>query len=292
VTRPKILVTGAGGQVGYELARLLPAHGEVIALDRSQLDLADPDALRSTLRGFRPQIVVNAAAYTAVDRAEDERELAFTVNGRAPEILAEEAKRLGALLVHYSTDYVFDGSASAPYAEDSPTAPVSVYGESKLAGEQAIAASGCAYLTLRTSWVYALRGRNFLLAIRRIAAERDEIRVVDDQLGVPNWARALADATARIVALGASRLAERAGLYHLTASGVTTWFDFARAIIGPAERPRLVAIKTEQYPTRARRPAYSVLSSRKFSRTFGFELPDWRVMLQDCLSSGEARAVP
>jgi len=287
VTRAKILVTGADGQVGYELGRLLPGHGEVIALDRSRLDLADADALCSTMRALRPEIVVNAAAYTAVDRAEDERDLAFAVNARAPGILAEEAKKIGALLVHFSTDYVFDGRASTPYVEHSPTAPLNAYGASKLAGEQAIAASGCEYLTLRTSWIYARRGRNFLLTIRRLAAERNEIRVVADQFGVPNWARAVAEATARLVAQGASRLADRAGLYHLTASGATTWYDFARAIVGAAERPRIVAITTAQYPTRARRPAYSVLSARKFVRTFGFELPDWRVTLEDCLSSGE-----
>jgi dTDP-4-dehydrorhamnose reductase len=285
VTRPTILLTGARGQIGHELARLLPAHGEVLALDRSQLDLSDADAIASTMRSLKPQIVVDAAAYTAVDRAEEERELAFAINARGPRILAEEAKRLGALLVHYSTDYVFDGRASTPYAEEARTAPLNVYGESKLAGEQAIAASGCAYLTLRTSWVYASRGRNFLLTIRRLAAERDELTVVADQFGVPNWARAIAEATSRLVALGRSHLAEHAGLYHLTGSGVATWFDFARAIIGPVERPRLTAITTAQYPTPAGRPAYAVLSATKFRETFGFGLPDWRVMLRDCLSA-------
>jgi len=285
VTRPTILITGARGQVGYELARLLPAHGDVTALDRSALDLADPAALRATLRSIRPQIVVNAAAYTAVDRAESERELAFAINARAPEILAEECERLGAVLIHYSTDYVFDGRASTPYAEDAPTAPLNVYGESKLKGEQALAASGCSSLTLRTSWVYALRGRNFLLTIRRLAAERDELTVVADQFGVPNWARALAQATARLIASGRSHLAERRGLYHLSGSGVASWFDFARAIIGPVERPRLTAITTAQYPTPARRPAYAVLASSRFVETFGFGLPDWKVMLRDCLAS-------
>jgi dTDP-4-dehydrorhamnose reductase len=285
MTRPTILVTGARGQLGHELARFLPAHGEVVALDRSQLDLCDADAITSTMRSLRPQIVVDAAAYTAVDRAEEERELAFAINARGPGILAEEAKRLGALLVHYSTDYVFDGRASTPYTEEVQTAPLNVYGESKLAGEQVIAASGCAYLTLRTSWVYASRGRNFLLTIRRLAAERDELTIVADQFGVPNWARAIAQATSRLVALGRSRLAEHAGLYHLSGSGVATWFDFARAIIGPVEHPRLTAITTAQYPTPARRPAYAVLSATKFRETFGFGLPDWRVMLQDCLAA-------
>jgi dTDP-4-dehydrorhamnose reductase len=285
VTRPTILVIGARGQIGYELARLLPAHGEVVALDRLRLDLSDDDAIRSTVRSVKPQIVVNAAAYTAVDRAEEERESAFAINARGPGVLAEEAKRLGALLVHYSTDYVFDGHASTPYTEEAPTAPLNVYGESKLAGEQAIAASGCAYLTLRTSWVYALRGRNFLLTIERLAHEREELTVVADQFGVPNWARAIAEATARLVALPRSRLAEGMGLYHLSGTGVATWFDFARAILGPVERPRLTAITTAQYPTPARRPPYAVLATAKFRDTFGFGLPDWRVMLEDCLAA-------
>jgi dTDP-4-dehydrorhamnose reductase len=287
VTRPTILVTGVHGQLGHELSRLLSAKADVIALDRSQLDLADADAIVSTVRSLRPDIVVNAAAYTAVDRAEEERELALAINGRGPEILAEEAKRLGALLVHYSTDYVFDGTAATPYDEASDTVPLNVYGASKLAGERAVAASGCAYLTLRTSWIYALRGRNFLLTIRRLAAERDELTIVADQFGVPNWARSIADATSRLIALGRSRLADEAGLYHLSGSGVASWFDFARAIVGAAARPRLTAITTAQYPTPARRPAYSVLSTKKFARTFGFSLPDWRVMLQDCLSAPE-----
>jgi len=287
VRLPTVLVTGARGQLGYELAQLLPAHGEVVALDRSRLDLADPDAIRSTVRTLRPRIIVNAAAYTAVDRAEEERELAFAINARAPEILAEETRQLGAVLVQYSTDYVFDGRASTPYAEDAPTAPLNVYGKSKLAGEQAIAASGCASLTLRTSWIYGLHGRNFLLTIRRLAAERDELTVVADQFGVPNWARAIAEVTARLIELGPSYLAEHGGLYHLSGSGVASWFEFARAILGSAERPRLTAITTAQYPTPARRPAYAVLASAKFGQTFGFGLPDWRVMLRDCLAVPE-----
>jgi len=285
VTHPTILVTGARGQIGEELARLLPAHGEVVALDRSQLDLADPDGIRSTLRSLRPQIVVNAAAYTAVDRAEREHASAFAVNAQAPGILAEEAKRLDAVLVHFSTDYVFDGGASQPYAEDAPTAPLGVYGASKLAGEQAIEASGCVHLSFRTSWIYALRGHNFLLTIRRLARERDELTVVADQLGVPNWAHSVAEAVTRLVGRGAPYLAERRGLYHLSGTGVASWFDFARAILGPVEHPRLSAITTAQYPTAARRPAYAVLSAAKFETAFGFGLPDWRAMLSECLAT-------
>jgi dTDP-4-dehydrorhamnose reductase len=284
VTRPTILVTGAGGQVGHELARVLPAHGEVAALDRSQLDLADVDVVRRTIRAIRPQVIVNAAAYTAVDQAEREPEAADAINARAPGVLAEEAKRLGALLIHYSTDYVFDGAASTPYGENAPTGPLGVYGESKLHGERAIAAVDAASIILRTSWVYALRGHNFLLTIRRLAATRDELRVVADQIGVPNWAHAIAAATATLLGRGLADLAERRGLYHLSGTGVTSWFEFARAILGPVERPRLVPITTAEYPTAARRPAYAVLSSTKFESTFGFGLPEWRAMLHECLS--------
>jgi dTDP-4-dehydrorhamnose reductase len=285
MARPTILVIGARGQLGFELARLLPAHGEVTALDRSELDIGDPDAIRETLRALRPVLAVNAAAYTAVDQAEREPERAEAINARAPAILAEEAKRLDALLVHYSTDYVFDGAAAAPYSEDAPTNPLSVYGASKLRGEQAIVASGCRYLVLRTSWVYGLRGRNFLLTIRRLATERDQLRVVADQIGVPNWSRALAEATATLVSRGMDVLAERAGLYHLSARGTTSWFEFARAIVGEVESPRVLPITTAEYPTVAKRPPYAVLATEKLERVFGVSLPDWREMLARCLAS-------
>ena len=286
MTRPTILVIGARGQLGFELARLLPPYGEVTPLDRAQLDLGEPDAIRETLRALRPALVVNAAAYTAVDQAEREAERAEAINARAPAILAEEAKRLDALLIHYSTDYVFDGAAATPYPEDAPTNPLGVYGASKLRGEQAIVASGCRYLVLRTSWVYGLRGHNFLLTIRRLAAERDELRIVADQLGVPNWSRALADATATLVSRGLDILAERAGLYHLSARGSTNWFEFARAIVGPVEKPRVLPITTAEYPTAARRPPYTVLATEKLEHVFGVSLSDWREMLARCLTSG------
>ncbi len=281
-------MTGAGGQVGAELVPRLAALGTVVAMDRASLDLAAPDAIVAAMRSVRPAIVVNAAAYTAVDLAERERDAAFAVNAAAPGVLADEAKRCGALLVHYSTDYVFDGRASAPYDEDAPTAPLSVYGESKLAGERAVLASGADALVLRTSWVYGLTGRNFLTTIRRLAAERDELRIVDDQAGVPNWSRALARATARVLALGPVAVRERRGLYHLSSRGVTTWCGFARAILGDAERPRVVAIATADYPTPARRPAYGVLATGRFERTFGFALPGWREALDECLHAPAA----
>jgi dTDP-4-dehydrorhamnose reductase len=280
-----ILLTGANGQVGFELAHWLRPHGRVVAIDSDTLDLADPDAIVRTMRELAPVLVVNAAAYTAVDQAEQERDAAFAVNAVAPGVLAEEAQRAGAVLVHYSTDYVFDGAARTPYAEDAPTAPLSVYGASKLEGEQRISASGADALVLRTSWVYGLRGRNFLLTIRRLAAEREELRIVADQTGVPNWCRTLAQATARIVAGGLSAMRERAGLYHLSSGGPTTWYEFARAIIGDAPRPRVTPIATADYPLPARRPAYGVLATAKFERTFGFALPSWRDALAECVAS-------
>lgn len=283
--RPKILVTGAGGQIGFELVRMLAPHGEVIATDRASLDLADPDAIVAAVRGAKPALVVNAGAYTAVDRAETEPALARAINGRAPGILAEEAKRQGAVLIHYSTDYVFDGMRTAPYPEEAPTAPLNVYGATKLEGEHAVAAAGAHALVFRTSWVYGLRGRNFLLTVRRLAAERDELSIVADQIGVPNWSRELAEATVRIVAAGLPAVAARAGLYHLSATGRASWHDFASAIVGDAKKPRVVPISTADYPTPARRPAYGVLATKRFEATFGFGLPEWREVLARCVTS-------
>ncbi|MBK6334507.1 MAG: dTDP-4-dehydrorhamnose reductase [Betaproteobacteria bacterium] len=283
--RPTILVTGAAGQLGFELAHWLAPCGDIVAVDREEIDLADADAIRRALRAIRPRLIVNAAAYTAVDRAEQEPALAEAINARAPGILAEEAERGGAALIHYSTDYVFDGTGDRPYAEDAPTAPLNVYGATKRAGEQAVLASGAAALVFRTSWVYGLRGSNFLLTMRRLAAERDELRIVADQAGTPNWCRELARATARIVAEGFPALAARRGLYHLSSTGSTTWFDFARAILGEGGRARLLPIATADYPTPARRPRYGVLDTGLFERTFGFSLPPWREALQRCLAS-------
>jgi dTDP-4-dehydrorhamnose reductase len=280
-----ILVTGANGQLGAELAHALAPHGRVVATGRAELDLADADAIVATMREVRPALVVNAAAYTAVDLAEKEEPLARAINGVAPGILADEAKRIGAALIHYSTDYVFDGRANAPYDEDAPVNPLSAYGRTKLEGERAVTASGADALVLRTSWVYGLRGRNFLTTMRRLARERDELRVVDDQAGAPNWSRELARATARIVANGRHVVAERRGLYHLTARGATTWYGFARAILVDVPHVRIVAITTAEYPTPAKRPRFSVLDTARFERTFGFALPDWQASLAECLAS-------
>jgi dTDP-4-dehydrorhamnose reductase len=295
----RVLVTGAAGQVGADVARLLQGRAEVVARDRASLDLAEPDAIVRCVREVRPRLVVNAGAYTAVDRAESEPGLARAVNARALEILAEEARRAGALLVHYSTDYVFDGTKAAPYVETDAPAPLNVYGETKLAGERAVAASGCDHLILRTSWVYAPRGRNFLLTMLRLAETRDELRVVDDQRGAPTPSVELARATLAILAPGGrviteedlARTASKSGIYHATAGGETTWFGFAEEIFRrwaaakPSSRaPRLVAIPTRDYPTPARRPANSLLSNERLHEAFGVRLAPWREGLAEAIS--------
>ena len=283
--RPTILLTGGRGQLGRELAFVLGGVGHVVACDRTTLDLGHADRIVDVVRESAPHVIVNAAAYTAVDLAEDERDRAFAINAHAPRILAEEAKRANAILVHYSTDYVFDGAARTPYDESAATHPLNVYGESKLAGEAAIAASGAAALVLRTSWVYGRRGQNFLVTMQKLAASRSEINVVDDQIGVPNWTRWLARTTATILDQGVAQLAERAGLYHLCALGCTSWFDFACEILRDRANVRVSPIKTSQYPTPARRPAYGVLDATHFARTFGIVLPDWQTLLHECLQS-------
>lgn len=285
MARPVILLLGAAGQLGHELQRSLAPLGDVIARSHAELDLADPDAVVAVARAIRPAIIVNAAAYTAVDAAEIEPERAHAINARAPGLLAEEAKRIDAILLHYSTDYVFDGKSRSPYREDAATAPLNVYGASKLAGEEAIKAAGAHALVFRTSWVYAARGTNFLLTIKRLAAERGELRVVADQIGTPNWARTLAEATARVVDSGATAMCERSGVYHLSSEGSASWFDFARAIVGDVVKPRVVPITSAEFPRPAQRPAYAVLDTSKFRSAFGFALPLWRAELERCTQS-------
>jgi dTDP-4-dehydrorhamnose reductase len=273
----KILLTGRNGQVGWELERALAPLGEVFSFDHRQLDLTDPAAIVSRVRDVKPEVIVNAAAYTAVDQAEKDVEQAMLVNAAGPGFLAAEAKSLGALLVHYSTDYVFDGTKTSPYTEDDAPNPLSVYGKSKLAGEKAIQATGCRYLILRTSWVYGPRGKNFFLTMLRLAREREELRVVNDQRGAPTSSIALAAATTDILR---RHDANASGLFHLTAGGETTWFGFTEAIVERARStlprvPRLVPIVTAEYPTPTRRPANSVLSCAKVRTALGIEMRAW-----------------
>ena len=289
----KILLTGRNGQVGWELAHTLAPLGEVIALDRGGLDLGVPDQIVSVVRSVRPDVLVNAAAYTAVDRAESEPDAAYAINAAAVAILAEEAKRVRALLIHYSTDYVFDGTKSTPYIEEDRPNPLNAYGSSKLAGEKAIHDIGGAHLILRTSWVYAARGKNFFLTILRLLKEKDELRVVSDQIGAPTSARGLAEATAELLRRhGAAALGDASGIYHATASGSTSWHGFAKEI-ARLERPdspvRIVPIASSEYPTPAQRSKNSRLSNEKLLRGFGIMLPKWEVCLETCHTTLRAR---
>ncbi len=303
----RILLTGKNGQVGAELARMLPEIGDVVAVDRQQLDLAHPDQIRRIVRDIRPEVIVNAAAYTPVDLAEREESIAQAINTDAPGVMAEEARKIGAALVHYSTDYVFDGAKTTPYSETDPTNPINAYGRTKLGGEHAIRATGVPHLILRTQWVYGNRGKNFLLTILRLASEREELRVVNDQFGAPTWSHEIARATASILGkslrsdTGAQPLEEVSGTYNMTAAGQTNWHEFAVAILdGTLRAPReswlragggkallarrIVPIKTQDYPTPARRPAYSVLSTRRLAETFAVQLPEWRAQLDSVLA--------
>lgn len=299
----RVLLTGARGQVGVELARELEGRAELFAFDRATLDLASPAQIASRVREVRPDVIINAGAYTAVDRAETEEAEARAVNAAAPAVLAEEAKAANALLVHFSTDYVFDGAKLAPYVEHDAVHPLGAYGRTKLEGERAIAQSGCKHLTLRSSWIYGPHGKNFLLTMLRLAETRDELRVVDDQRGSPTSSRCLARLVRELLDRDGNmdmleraevdKLAEQGGLYHATAAGETTWFGFAQAIFAEVARrrgvasrqPRLVAIATSEYPTAAKRPAYSVLSSARLESQLGASIGDWRLGLEEAVSA-------
>ncbi len=310
--KPRVLLTGRNGQIGSALERILADTAELKALGRQELDLANADNIRDAIRAFKPHLIVNAAAYTAVDRAESEEALAHKINAEAPAVMAEEAKKAGAALVHYSTDYVFDGLKNQPYTEEDASNPLSAYGRTKLAGEKAIEQTGGRYAIFRTEWVYATRGKNFLLTILRLASEREELRIVCDQSGAPTWSRAIAEATAKIVLdewrrAGGELFGDRTGIYHMTAAGETTWHDFAVAIIERARHceggaawlnkttgesglkvQRVLPIATKDYPTVARRPAYSVLSNARLQATFGVKLADWRIQLETALGVRES----
>jgi dTDP-4-dehydrorhamnose reductase len=296
----KILLTGKSGQVGYELERSLQGLGEIVAMDRSGMDLVNLDQVREVIRTVKPDLIINPAAYTAVDLAENEQDLAMRVNAEAPGVMAEEAKRLGAALIHYSTDYVFDGAKNGSYVEDDVPNPQNVYGRSKLAGERVIQESGVSHLILRTSWVYGARGKNFLKTVQRLAEERDELRIVADQFGAPTWCRTIAQTTTYMVmklqldsrsrkntGIADEVWTDYSGLYHLTAQGKTSWHGFAQAIVDQSSTTRKIPVKpiaTQDYPLPARRPKNSVLSSDKLTATF-CGLPAWDAALRlslDC----------
>jgi dTDP-4-dehydrorhamnose reductase len=300
VSRPRVLILGAAGQVGRELQRTFANFGEIVAVDRESLDIAVPDQIRELVRRVAPQVILNAAAYTAVDRAEAEPEAAIAINGDAPRVLAEEALRTNAVLVHYSTDYVFDGSKNGAWIESDEPHPLNCYGASKLAGEEAIRGVGGRYLIFRTSWVYGAHGKNFLLTMLRLGRERERLPVVDDQRGAPTTSHALADATRRIVdGVVLSRFGEPeawAGLYHMSCGGETTWCGFALEIFARAgdlmqgRTPAVDAIASSEYPTPAKRPRNSVLSNARLKERFGLALPSWEAELGNVLARLTAEA--
>jgi dTDP-4-dehydrorhamnose reductase len=286
----KILLIGKNGQVGWELRRAFAPLAEVVAVDYPEINFTDPPALRQLVAGTRPDVVVNAAAYTAVDKAETETELCRQVNAVAPGILAEEAKKLGALMVHYSTDYIFDGTKTSPYVETDAPNPLGAYGRTKLEGDRAVKASGADHLIFRLCWVYGARGQNFMLTMQRLARERETLRVVGDQFGCPTWSRMIAETTAlalKQVLAGVDRSAHN-GEYHLAAGGQANWHEFASRIVElmpEAERKcrAVEKITTAEYPTPAKRPAYSVLDCGKLQKTFGLRLPGWEASLRQVL---------
>jgi dTDP-4-dehydrorhamnose reductase len=295
---PKILIFGRVGQVGWELRHKLACLGQVSSVDFPEIDFSKPETIREAVRAAEPTVIVNAAAYTAVDKAEATPEPAWALNATGPAVIAEEAKRLGALMVHYSTDYVYDGSKQGAWVETDAPGPLNVYGQTKLAGDEAIAAAGGDYLILRTSWVYGARGANFLLTMLRLAKDRPELRIVDDQTGSPTTSECIAQATADILAQVLSPrgegMAGRSGVYHLTNSGATTWFGFAKEFLSrQANCPKLTPIPASEYPVPAKRPVNSVLSCEKLAGTFGVRMPSWEVALDlvlETLAEGIARA--
>ncbi|HWT64822.1 MAG TPA: dTDP-4-dehydrorhamnose reductase [Terracidiphilus sp.] len=285
MTKAGILILGRSGQVGWELQRTLACAGEITALDQGDVDLSAPDSIRSVIQSARPAVIVNAAAYTAVDKAETDAELAKAINTTAPQVLAEEAKRAGSLLVHFSTDYVFDGTKATPYVETDAPNPINVYGRTKLDGDRAIETAGGEHLIFRTSWVFGKRGRNFLLTVLKLAKERPELRFVDDQRGAPTTSECIAQAVAAVLAQvrvgDGFRLDGRSGIYNLTNAGETTWCGFVREIVKQAEgafgvgSPNVIPIASSEYPVPAARPANSRLNCDKLDETFGVRLPRW-----------------
>ena len=285
----KILISGKTGQVALELQKHLSGLGELIVLGRNDLDLSKPEQIRAQVRAHRPDLIINAAAHTAVDLAESEPELAFAINGVAPGVFAEEAAALGIPLIHYSTDYVFDGNKPAPYTEDDTPNPLGVYGKSKLAGERAIAATGAEHLILRTSWVYSTHGKNFLLTMQRLLPQKSELRVVADQIGAPTWAGTIARSTRALIERWQAGQAGAWGVYHLTAAGETSWFGFTQAIAEHLTAQgktcaTLEPIPASAYPTPAARPQNSRLDCSRLAREWQVSQPDWRAALDECVT--------
>ena len=292
-----ILLTGKTGQVGWELQQSLAHVGNVIAPSRATMNLANADSIVATIRDIKPDVIVNAAAYTDVDKAETEADVAMAINGLAPGIMAEEARRIGAMFIHFSTDFVFDGAKTTPYEENDPPNPLNVYGHTKLAGESAIQECGGNAVIFRTAWVYGLRGRNFLRTILQKAAEHQDIRVVEDQFGAPTWSRMIAQTTAQILAKPSDANGIAPGIYHLTAAGSTSRFQFAQCILDEAQRrerythldpAKIIPITSPQWLSAVRRPRNSVLSVRKLETALGLTLPHWKTLLSQCLTSQDA----
>lgn len=289
---PTILVTGKNGQVGWELQRSLQSLGKVVAVNREHLNLSDSDNVREVIRKIQPDIIVNAAAYTAVDKAEEEQELAYQINAISPGVMAEEAKKISALLIHYSTDYVFNGQSNIAYTETDIPDPINIYGKSKLAGEKAIQDSGCDYLILRTSWVFSSRGHNFLLSMLKFSQEQERLKIVSDQIGSPTSANFIANATSQIICKTRTRHLQKefpSGIYNLVSSGKTTWHGFASSIIETAQATisslkiatkEILPIPTSEYPTPAKRPLNSLLSTERIQKEFGVYSPDWQEQMK------------
>lgn len=294
---PKILLTGGTGQIGWELRHTLSPLGEVIAPPRNELDLASPDSVRAAVRQAQPDIIVNAAAFSSMDEAEAQPDLALRLNASAPAIMAEEARRLGALMVHYSSAYVFDGEGARPYVEDDTPNPITRYGRTKLAGEQAIAGAGAQHIILRLSWIHSLRGTNFLTAILKVAREKPEIAVVVDQIGSPTWARTVAQTTAKMLEKWRPS-GGPAGIFHLSAAGMVSRCGFAGEIIAAARRvtgekeqwARAMPVASSEYRVPAARPKYCVLDNARIRQAFGIEMPEWRDEVMACMSEFGARA--
>ena len=290
----KILLTGKTGQIGEELNNIIGGLGNLITVDKEQLDLSKPNSIEPVILDIKPDIIINPAAYTAVDKAEEEPDLAMTVNALAPGLLAKAAKKVGAGLIHYSTDYVFDGCSEIPYKEEDLPNPLNVYGKTKLAGEEAITEVGIPFLIIRTSWVYSLHGKNFLRTIKKLAEEKDTIQVIDDQIGAPTWARSIALQTHQILKQCLNKKwietkeSNLSGIFHLTSQGKTSWHGFAREVLNmynTSQNIKLIAIPTSDYPTPAVRPPNSLLNNEKIQKVFGIDMPHWKDALKDCMDS-------